>query len=384
MKSDKKVQLPSYLVIMTLFLFSFMIGCTGTKSTINLTENKGDLEVFPINPEQADLIIHQAMSASAGANLAPLPAPTIGYRGSIHFGLDTHTFTAIAIAVDYDGQDGGRLRGYGFEVNHSGTFLLSGPARAGSIYKKIIQGAKAVSNPVKLTAKQVAEGKRTGPNLKLQPTAGGNSPKGFGSGFFITQDGYLVSNYHVVKSANRVVIRSKGTNFPATVVVTDESNDLAILKADGLFSCIGIRSSSEVRLGESVFTIGYPNPIDQGNAPKMTDGRISSLYGLRDDASQFQISVPIQPGNSGGPLVSDKGELIGVTVSTLNPSYALRRTGNLPQNVNFAVKSDYISILLKSVPSIKLPETPNSANKSKPFTDIVSDVTDATVMILVY
>jgi S1-C subfamily serine protease len=362
----------------------FLAGCAGTRSTINLSQPKERKEVFPMTATQADLVIQQAMSGTAGATLVPLPPPTIGYRGSITFALDTHTFNAIAIPIEFDSPTGQRELGYGFEVSHSGTFVLSGPARANTIYKRIIEAAKAIHEPVLLTSKQIADGRRSNPNGQSPTTGGENSPMGFGSGFFVTKDGYLITNNHVIKSAKKIEIRWKGKTYPATVVRTDESNDLALLRIEGEFDCLSIRTSSEVRLGESVFTVGYPNPVDQGNAPKMTDGRISSLYGLRDDASQFQISVPIQPGNSGGPLCSEKGELIGVTVSTLNPRFMLRRTGNLPQNVNFAVKSDYILILLKNVKGLELPKSSQSVMPNQSFTDIVENVSKATTMVLVY
>lgn len=331
------------------------VGCVGTKTTFDLSKPGALNDVFPITASQADFVVMQAMSAGAGASMAPLPPPTIGYRGSITFALDTHTFTAIAVPVEYAATNGSRSIGYAFEVNHSGTFVISGPARASTIYKRLIQSASQIAEPVKLTAKEFFDGRKSiaGNQTPSADSTDPNRVKSSGSGFFLTEDGYLVTNHHVVRKAKKVMIRHEGKELLATMVKWDESNDLAILKVEGQFKPLPLASSADVKLGQSVFTVGYPNPPDQGVSPKMTDGRISSLLGLRDSASQFQVSVPIQPGNSGGPLVNEKGLVIGVVVSTLNPGYALRNTGTLPQNVNFAVKSDYILVLGKNVPQLK-------------------------------
>jgi S1-C subfamily serine protease len=93
-------------------------------------------------------------------------------------------------------------------------------------------------------------------------------------------------------------------------------------------------------------------------APKLTRGEISSLSGVRDNPSEFQISVPVQPGNSGGPLVMESGIVVGVVVARLHDSNTFEQTGSLPQNVNYAVKSDRLLGLLHSVPGLeaKLPK----------------------------
>lgn len=362
------------------------VGCAGTKTTFDLSKPGALNEVFPITASQADFVLMQAMSAGAGASMAPLPPPTIGYRGSITFGLDTHTFTAIAVPVEYAATNGLRSTGYAFEVNHSGTFLISGPARASTIYTRLIQSASQIAAPVKLTAKEFFDGRKSiaGNQSSSSDSADPNRVKGSGSGFFLTEDGYLVTNHHVVRKAKKVMIRHEGKEYPATIVKWDESNDLAILKVEGRFKSLPLASSADVKLGQGVFTVGYPNPPDQGVSPKMTDGRISSLMGLRDSASNFQISVPIQPGNSGGPLVNEKGLTIGVVVSTLNPGYALRNTGTLPQNVNFAVKSDYILVLVKNIPQLKDKLGVAVAAQGSTVEENVEQVAKGTALVVIY
>jgi S1-C subfamily serine protease len=104
-----------------------------------------------------------------------------------------------------------------------------------------------------------------------------------------------------------------------------------------------------------VFTIGYPEPEVQGVEPKLTRGEINSLAGLRDDPRKFQISTPIQPGNSGGPIVDELGNVLGIVESSLDAGKTFVATGGLPQNVNFAVKISYARVLLETISALKLP-----------------------------
>ena len=101
------------------------------------------------------------------------------------------------------------------------------------------------------------------------------------------------------------------------------------------------------RIRSSVATVGFPNIGLQGFAPKLAKGEIASLSGAGDDARYFQISVPVQPGNSGGALVDERGNVVGVVSAKLNASAALAMSGTLPENVNYAVKSSYLLSFLE-------------------------------------
>jgi len=111
-----------------------------------------------------------------------------------------------------------------------------------------------------------------------------------------------------------------------------------------------IGDSSKMRMGDEVFTIGYPAYWLLGKNPKYTKGEVNALSGINDDPRVFQVSVQIQPGNSGGPLFNSKGEVIGITQASLDPKVAIGTFGTLPQNVNYAIKSNYISTLLPMLP----------------------------------
>ena len=156
--------------------------------------------------------------------------------------------------------------------------------------------------------------------------------------------------YHVVSGQTRLQIRDQsGTFHPATILARDIANDIAILKIRGTaFPYIPVRRSTDVRKGDEIFVLGYPNISMQGLDSKVTQGIISSTQGFAGEPNSFQISAAIQPGNSGGPLVDRHGNVIGIVNAKLGLAAALRTSGALPENVNYAIKSNYLVKLLKS------------------------------------
>ena len=106
-------------------------------------------------------------------------------------------------------------------------------------------------------------------------------------------------------------------------------------------------------MGDKVFTIGYPHTRIMGFKPKYTEGVISSVTEIRDNPTVFQTTVPIQPGNSEGPLFNDKGEVVGLTTSSLS-LLAIESMGAVPQNVNYAVKSSFVKNTISTIPEALL------------------------------
>jgi S1-C subfamily serine protease len=200
--------------------------------------------------------------------------------------------------------------------------------------------------------------------------------------FFVTQDGYALTSYHVVSKAARVQLWTGSSTLPARLVKSDPANDLALLKVSGTFPALPLQASRGVELGETVFTVGFPNITLQGMEPKLTEGKISSLSGVQDDPRYFQISVAAQPGNSGGALVNSKGNVVGVVAGKLSELAALATSGSLPENVNYAVKSSYALLLLESVPeaSARLKE-PNT--RERKLEELVKQAQSATALVIV-
>lgn len=274
------------------------------------------------------------------------------------------------------------------EIEAYKWFLLAG-SQGSDFAKKRIRGLEA-----RLTAEQRAEGQRLARDFKPRKTlepGTTDSPEGVlasrpsstGTGFFITDDGYLISNAHVVEGATHVRLVTSAGTIAAKVVKVDAANDLALLKADGRFAALPVVASRSVRLGSTVATVGFPNVGLQGFSPKLAKGEIAALSGAQDDARHFQISVPVQPGNSGGSLVDERGNVVGVVSAKLNAETALAASGALPENVNYAVKSSFLLSFLESVPAVAA-KLKDAATKDREFEDVVKSAEQAAVLVLVY
>jgi tetratricopeptide (TPR) repeat protein len=219
------------------------------------------------------------------------------------------------------------------------------------------------------------------PSRSNSPSINNNEAVELGTGFFVTSSGYLLTDLHVVKGASNIRVKAGTVFHSAILIAKDVDNDIALLKVDGNYSCLPLGDSSAVVLGQSVFTIGFPEPELQGLSPKFTKGDISSLAGAQDDPRVFQVSVPVQPGNSGGCLVDESGDVVGLIESTLSTLNTVRRSGDLLQNVNYATKISYAKSLLDTVPEAKSGLLP-AYTKPAPFPDQVKNVQQATVFII--
>ena len=177
--------------------------------------------------------------------------------------------------------------------------------------------------------------------------SGGQEVTASGTGFFITDTGDLLTAFHLVEGAGKIeVTTSDGLTVPASLISFSKEHDLALLNTGTASHGIPIKSASELSLGDDVFTMGFPASQILGEQVKYSDGTISSLSGPGDEQSLMQINVPIQPGNSGGPLVAQDGFAVGVVTSTAAVLPFVKAIGTLPQNVNWAVKVDYCMSLI--------------------------------------
>jgi S1-C subfamily serine protease len=194
----------------------------------------------------------------------------------------------------------------------------------------------------------------------------------FGTGFFISDDGYLITAFHVVSGGTNIQVKSQGISLPATLVRKDQAVDLAILKIgtnSGPHVPLPIAPSRSAKLGERVYTIGFPATEILGEEPKFTDGTISSLAGFQDDWSAFQISVPVYSGNSGGALVNSQGSVIGIVVAKIQGTELL----------NYAVKSSRALIVLEDLPSVRIKTQSNEHNLAPE--ELAERLRQASVMI---
>lgn len=170
----------------------------------------------------------------------------------------------------------------------------------------------------------------------------------FGTCFVVSPDGLVVTAEHVIDTDSPIWVQfSDGSVTTGQVVDSSASADVALVwtgKRDAAH--LPFADPAGLALGQDVFTVGFPVPGVLGAAPKFTEGSISSLAGPAGEDAMMQISVPVQPGNSGGALVNDAGEVVGIISSTANYGAFQRSTGALPQNVSWAVKGSYAADLL--------------------------------------
>lgn len=198
-----------------------------------------------------------------------------------------------------------------------------------------------------------------------------------GSGFFITSDGYFVTNHHVVEDAKRLKVHTRGGSFDATLVRFDANNDLAVLKVEKDVKPLRLADPKSVRQGSKVFVVGFPMPDIQGVSPKVTSGVVNALSGLQDDVTMIQIDAAVQPGNSGGPVIDETGRVVGVVAARVNDMAAIKR-GAIAQNVNYAVKVSYLSALLDSIPDLATSLPASDASSS---VDSVESAVDASGLV---
>ena len=213
------------------------------------------------------------------------------------------------------------------------------------------------------------------PDLSLNP-----EPEGNGSGFVIGRDGettFIVTNHHVVEDCAKVTVVYAGKLYEASVRAEDANSDLALLETNiPNAQPASFSSLSRARLGEAVTAAGYPLQGLLSKSLNVTGGNVSALAGLGDDAKLLQISAPIQPGNSGGPLLDGAGNVIGVAVGTLDTKAVAELTDDLlPQNVNFAIKASLVRSFLdihavdyQRLPSETKLEPEKLAERARQFT----------------
>lgn len=202
-----------------------------------------------------------------------------------------------------------------------------------------------------------------------------------GTGFAISSNGYIVTNYHVIDDAKSIEVKGINGNFTrklsAEIAVSDEKNDLAIIKInDPYFTSLGsvpyTFRQALADVGESVFVLGYPMTSSMGEEVKLTNGIISSKTGFQGDISMYQISAPVQPGNSGGPLFDKNGNLLGIV--------SAKHT--LAENAGYAIKVSYLKNLIELLPqTINQPSL--NALTGKSLTEQVKIASNYTYLIVI-
>lgn len=173
------------------------------------------------------------------------------------------------------------------------------------------------------------------------------SLRGNGSGLIIGKEPYVVTAHHVISACREIKLRDADGDKSAVthVVARDKASDLALLAGVEFGSPLKMRASP-ARLGETVTSFGFPLSNLLASSGNLTTGTVSSTTGMQGDSKTFQFTAPVQPGNSGGPIVDEYGNLIGVAVGKLNAVAIAEATGDIPQNVSFATNAERVRSLL--------------------------------------
>jgi S1-C subfamily serine protease len=163
---------------------------------------------------------------------------------------------------------------------------------------------------------------------------------GTGTAFAISKTGDFLTNYHVVKGCASVRLGNAGVRTDGLVIANDERNDLAVVRAQiSGVPLLHFREGKPIRPADPIVVLGFPYAGLLATTAQVTTGAISALAGVRDDTRYFQLTAPVQPGNSGGPLLDLSGNVVGIVTARINALAVAEATGTLPENINFAIKS---------------------------------------------
>lgn len=387
MISPAKFLLKSTRAQIAVVLLTCLIGCAGAAQPTDISEQQ---QVSNSPNEQGTF-----MWPARGAVLAR-------FDGRDNRGLDIGGTAGDPILAAADGRvvyAGSGLRGYGnmIIVKHNNTLLTAYAhnqklqVREGDVVRsgqQIAEMGSSEADRVKLHFEVRNKGQAVDPepyllatshrtfeprsSAAVTPSPAVGSPS-TGSGFAVTQS-QIVTNAHVVKGCSRIEVADRGI---AKLHAVDSVNDLALLDVSPGSPGVTL-SQSRLRQGDTVTVIGYPLQGLLAQGVQVTTGNVTALAGINNNTGLFQISAPIQPGNSGGPVVDASGNVVGVVVSKLNALKTAVVTGDIPQNVNFALS---LLTLRSFLESHNVAYGSTSTTKKLNVADVVDTVKPYTVFI---
>jgi peptidyl-prolyl cis-trans isomerase A (cyclophilin A)/peptidyl-prolyl cis-trans isomerase B (cyclophilin B) len=169
-----------------------------------------------------------------------------------------------------------------------------------------------------------------------------------GTGFFVSHDGHVLTSQHVIDSCQDVQLHANGVRYSVVVIAADRVNDIALLKADLTPPAVFPLSQDAPYLLQDIYAAGYPFGNVVSAAVKVTSGIVSSLVGIGDNVSNLQIDAALQPGNSGGPIIDEYGNAIGIAVAKLDLAQFIEAYETVPENVNFGIRASVAANLLNA------------------------------------
>jgi serine protease Do len=267
----------------------------------------------------------------------------------------------------------------GFVVSWQSNSLVLGRKVSVLMANSFTNGTGNVAAPEEAPPQQTPE---PPPQQNAAPPDAQKPVTSTGTGFRITQAGHVMTNYHVAGQCKKIRLHRIGeTPVEAALVASDSVNDLAIIKGatplPGTVAQFGGKGA--VRAGSEIVVFGFPLTGLLSDSGNFTTGNITSMAGMGNDSRLFQISAPVQPGNSGGPVLDRKGNVVAVIVSKLNAMGIQNQVGDVPQNVNFAIKSNVALGFVEGIGILSVDtakdatalDTPTLAEKAREFTFLI-------------
>ena len=221
--------------------------------------------------------------------------------------------------------------------------------------KQNISGKKVWKTTGEAT-KYVAEAQRNGVSCGVQSVVAQPAPKpkdnktykvSSGSGFYVSEAGHIITNHHVIDGCKTMKIQKAGEVWDTTFVANDPQNDIALLKANKKPAHVFALSTETPFPLQDIIVAGFPFGDRYSSALKFTQGIISALIGVDNNYSQIQIDAALQPGNSGGPIMDEYGNIVGVAVAKLSLKKIVDEYGVVPENTNFGVKTSAVKNLME-------------------------------------
>jgi hypothetical protein len=234
------------------------------------------------------------------------------------------------------------------EAHGQGTYIFAnGEKRSGNwingeFDKTKIADVGGDSNPnIQPKKKELEDVNQNSDDKKLLPAASG-------TGFAVSENGYVLTNDHVINGCQALKIHTKDKIVSAKIISRDSLNDLALIKANFKPKTVFVLRNEAPNLLDEIFVAGYPFGYQVSNSIKITSGIVSSLSGIGNNFSNMQIDAAIQPGNSGGPVIDKQGNVIGIAVAKLDFESVYKDYGVVPENTNFAIKASVARNFIES------------------------------------
>ena len=260
---------------------------------------------------------------------------------------------------------------------YAGEWKLGKQHGFGAIFSeddKIIQEGVYVNDKFKYSQKFLPKDQY--PNGKNSQSRQNSRLASSGTGFAVSYSGYILTNNHVVNGCEKVNIQfNEELELIAKIIAIDNTHDLALLKINRSPLAVLPMDNDGPQLLSDIFVAGYPFGNSISSSIKITKGIVSSMRGYGDNDSNIQIDAAIQPGNSGGPILDEKANVIGVAVSKLDAVKVLENLGVIPENINFGIKSNIVNDFLNKNSISDLAEPNNFSVSTKEFSNMIGKAT---------